>query len=224
MGFTTATLCINDQEDIKTLEPKIINYLNMAAAKMMIDNKCSEIWFGDTSPAWITQLQQKLYSLRNAITDKEHSIEIFGPHQLTDSGRILTDYSPLRYLEYHCNRAELPDEIRNPIHGQCDRYYHRHVPGKPYMIMLSPGWYYAPMTRHNTAPTVSPTALRYPPHTRYSKFHILIHGLTHLILDTYDIMDNYSNCASLAVSSMANAKINSDNWAFFVEDAALYSC
>jgi len=219
MGFTTERLCNSDKDIIARLEHQIVVALGAAWGKMSRDTQYSKIWFGDTSAQWIARLQSNLHLMICAIMDTEKSIEIIGPHGVTDSGGLLTDYARLRLIEYNCNRTELPDHLRYPIHGESDMFYYIHMPNRPYKLLIAPGWYYAPTNRPPHAPPVSLSAPLDRPGVRYSKFHILVHGLSELILETRDIKDGYDDCLYLVETFTENAKINSDNWAFFVEDA-----
>lgn len=53
-----------------------------------------------------------------------------------------------------------------------------------------------------------------------SKFHTIVHELTHLVLNTDDVSPAYgeTNCKNKADNNPAAAKKNADNWAFFVDD------
>jgi hypothetical protein len=57
----------------------------------------------------------------------------------------------------------------------------------------------------------------------FSKFHGIVHELTHLFLGTDDIDPPYGeyNCKQKAKNNPAQAKNNADNWAFFVDDIRL---
>jgi hypothetical protein len=211
MNFITNNLCTDDQKMISDLKLRIHTNLTMATTKLnqgvpgslyIPGSNNSEIWFGDSSTQWLMTLRSKLLLMANALIDPDaQSIEIFGPHKLTDSGRILTDYAPLRYLEYHCHDTTLDDHQRYHLHPNVQD---TDIEDNQYSIRLNPGWYYAlPYTYDCTK--------------QYTKLHILTHGLTHLLIQTKDHQYGYRNCQQLVLSSTANAKVNSDSWAFFID-------
>ena len=57
-----------------------------------------------------------------------------------------------------------------------------------------------------------------------SKFHTIVHEMTHLVLNTDDVSPAYgeANCKNKANTNPAAAKKNADNWAFFVDDMRAY--
>jgi len=73
-------------------------------------------------------------------------------------------------------------------------------------ISLDIAWNSRPLFRPGNNPGVS-------------KFHTIVHELTHLVLNTDDVKPAYGvqNCLNKA-STPARAKRNADNWAFFVDD------
>jgi len=220
MGFITDRLGIYDKDIMQTLLPKLTMSLAIANSNVTRERSLSELWFGDSSPQWLDQLKSKLFTLCSATNQVTNPIEILGPHNLTDAGRILVDDATINVLEFTCHATELPDHQRYPIHDEGGMFNRSSLLSKPYRIILSPGWYYALLQRPLKIPTnhpaYSPSDLSYQ---RYSKLHILIHGLTHIVLETSDISEGYTGCLSLAASSSAKAKMNADNWAFFIEDA-----
>lgn len=80
--------------------------------------------------------------------------------------------------------------------------------GQNFRISLDSAWDALPDYRRGTAPG-------------FSKFHGIVHELTHLILSTDDIKPNPygpTNCTTKANTNPQTAKDNADNWAFFVDD------
>ena len=95
---------------------------------------------------------------------------------------------------------------RKPAEGW-DRYTGMtKAQGQDFDIRLDIAWNERPLFRPGNAPGVS-------------KFHTLVHELTHLILNTDDVKPAYGvqNCLRKAAAPV-NAKRNADNWAFFVDD------
>ncbi|MBT8397538.1 MAG: hypothetical protein HKO65_04475 [Gemmatimonadetes bacterium] len=78
--------------------------------------------------------------------------------------------------------------------------------GQDFNIRLDVAWNGRPLFRPGNTPGVS-------------KFHTVVHELTHLVLNTDDVAPAYGaqNCLNKA-GTPANAKRNADNWAFFVDD------
>ena len=78
--------------------------------------------------------------------------------------------------------------------------------GQGFKIELDTAWNPRPLFRPGNTPGVS-------------KFHTMVHELTHLVLGTDDVAPAYGvvNCLNKA-STPARAKKNADNWAFFVDD------
>ncbi len=79
--------------------------------------------------------------------------------------------------------------------------------GRNFRIRLDIAWNSRPLFRPGNVPGVS-------------KFHTIVHELTHLILNTDDVAPAYgvNNCQNKANTNPNNAKRNADNWAFFVDD------
>ncbi|MBC2711953.1 MAG: hypothetical protein HGJ94_13480 [Desulfosarcina sp.] len=79
--------------------------------------------------------------------------------------------------------------------------------GRNFRIRLDIAWNSRPLYRPGNVPGVS-------------KFHTIVHELTHLILNTDDVAPAYGviNCQNHANTNPHNAKRNADNWAFFVDD------
>jgi len=77
--------------------------------------------------------------------------------------------------------------------------------GQNFNIRLDVAWNRRPIFRPGNAPGGS-------------KFHTIVHELTHLILNTDDVSPAYGaqNCLNKA-GTPANAKRNADNWAFFID-------
>lgn len=78
--------------------------------------------------------------------------------------------------------------------------------GQNFEIELDRAWDGRPLFRPGNTPGVS-------------KFHTMVHELTHLILGTDDVSPAYGvvNCLNKANTPPA-AKRNADNWAFFIDD------
>jgi len=78
--------------------------------------------------------------------------------------------------------------------------------GQGFDIRLDVAWNRSPLFRPRGAPGGS-------------KFHTVVHELTHLVLNTDDVEPPYGvqNCLLKAGTPM-NAKRNADNWAFFIDE------
>lgn len=76
-----------------------------------------------------------------------------------------------------------------------------------FRIRLDIAWNAKPLYRPSNTPGLS-------------KFHTIVHELTHLVLNTDDVSPAYGeiNCKNKATNNPNNAKRNADNWAFFVDD------
>jgi Lysine-specific metallo-endopeptidase len=80
-------------------------------------------------------------------------------------------------------------------------------PDQGFTIRLDIAWNEKPLFRPGDTPALS-------------KFHTIVHEMTHLILNTDDVSPAYgeSNCKDKAATNPTKAKKNADNWAFFVDD------
>ncbi len=79
--------------------------------------------------------------------------------------------------------------------------------GQNFHMDLDIAWNAKPLFRPGNTPALS-------------KFHTVVHELTHLILSTNDESPAYGvdNCRNKANNNPGKAKTNADNWAFFVDD------
>lgn len=82
-----------------------------------------------------------------------------------------------------------------------------HAQNRNFVIRLDMEWNAKPIFRLGDTPGLS-------------KFHTIVHELTHLVLNTDDVSPAYgeTNCKNKSNINPANAKKNADNWAFFVDD------
>jgi hypothetical protein len=149
----------------------------------------SQLWFGDQSALWMSELAKSLDSLASFIN--LNSIQV-GFAALEDRD---------------------PDEFAaaNPPTG-CgwknftqDRSSVTSTQGKVFTILLNRNWDGTPEYR----PVGTPAD---------SKFQTLVHECSHLFLNTDDDAYSVGSCQALATANAATAKKTADCWGYFVEE------
>ncbi len=189
MGLTATGLGPADQTIVRIMGPEIVRILRNASAKIREGNNHSQVWFGDSSAPWIGQIRTKLNRMASVINLQ--SIDIHGS-ALNRRGRTFAA-AQQPASGWRDNTANV-DGVGFITRSQ----------GQGFHIRLDLEW--------NTAPN-------YRVGTNYdSKFQILVHELSHLILDTEDEEYGSTKCRKLAVTNPARAKINADSWGYFVEE------
>lgn len=189
MGLTATGLGPADQGIITIMGPEIINVLRRAAAGISAGDDRSQMWFGDSSTAWISQLRTKLNRMASVINLQ--SIDIHGSSLDRRNGAFAAAQRPA-------------SGWRNNTANSGGTGFITRSQGQGFNIRLDLKWN---------------TASRYASATsRDSKFQTLVHELTHLIIDTEDEEYGSIKCRALAISSSARAKINADSWGYFIEE------
>jgi hypothetical protein len=190
MGLTANGLGPSDQGIVKSMGPEIVSQLRDVSAKIRVGDRHSQIWFGDSTAQWITQLRTKLNRMASVINLK--TIEIHGTaRNQRDKKNFAAAYEPA---------AGWRDNTAN-VGG---RGFITRSQGQDFEIELDFKW--------NSSP-------KYRVITNYdSKFQILVHELTHLIIHTEDEAYGSIKCRALAITSPQRAKRNADSWSYFLED------
>lgn len=189
MGLTATGLGPADQAIVRTMGPEIVRILRSASANIREGNDRSQLWFGDSSALWISQLRTKLDRMASVINLK--SIDIHGSALDRRNGAFAAAQRPAS--GWRDNTANVGGA------GFITRSQ-----GQGFHIRLDLKW--------NTAPSYRVGS------SKDSKFQTLVHELSHLILDTEDEEYGSIECLTLASTDSARAKRNADSWAYFVEE------
>lgn len=189
MGLTSTGLGPADQGIVRVMGPEIVRVLRNASARIRDGNDHSQVWFGDSSAQWISQLRTKLNRMASVINLQ--TINIHGSALDRRDGAFAAAQRPAG--GWRDNTANIGGV------GFITRSR-----GQGFHIRLDLRW--------NTAP-------KYRAGPGYdSKFQILVHELSHLILDTEDEAYGSIKCRALAFTSLVRAKRNADTWGYFVEE------
>ena len=189
MGFTSSGLGPADQTLIQTFGREIITFLRTAARNVTVIDQHSQLWFGDSSALWITQLREKLDRMATVINLQ--SIDIHGSTLNRRGNTFAAAQRP---------NSGWRDNTANPGGGG----FITRSQGQGFHIRLDRSWNTAPTYRSANSPD--------------SKFQTLVHELTHLIIDTEDEEYTSIRCRGLAITNSARAKRNADSWGYFVEE------
>ncbi len=190
MGISSSGLGPTDQMLVSNLGPEIIRTLRKASAEVSPGDARSSLWFGDASNAWIQQLKRNLNRMASVVNVQR--IDIHGSkwnrREPGTSAAARQPASGWRDNTAVVGRVGFVTRSRN----------------QGFNIRLDLAW--------NTSPTYKAGS------NRDSKFEILVHELTHLILDTEDEAYGGNRCQMLATQSPARAKKNADSWGYFIEE------
>lgn len=190
MGISSSGLGPADQRLVGTLGPEIIRTLRKASADLAAGDARSRRWFGDASNAWIQQLKQSLNRMASVINVQQ--IDIHGSQwNERKRGTSAAAYQPASGWR---NNTAVVGRVGFVTRSQ----------NQGFNIELDHEW--------NTSPTYRTGA------NLDSKFEILAHELTHLILDTEDEAYGDIPCQTLAAHNPALAKKNADSWGYFIEE------
>lgn len=190
MGISSSGLGPSDQALVSMLGPEIIRTLRKASADLSPGDARSSLWFGDASNAWIQQLKRNLN--RMASVANVQQIDIHGSNwKQRKRGTSAAAYQPASGWR---DNTAVVGRVGFVTRSQ----------NQGFNIELDHEW--------NTSPTYKNNA------NRDSKFEILVHELTHLILDTEDEAYGGNLCQALAAQNPARAKINADSWGYFIEE------
>jgi len=192
MGFITTSLSRFDTNMITSLEPNIIHTMKCAAGQLLQNTFYSQVWFGDARSQWIANLSRKLTLMVDII--ERYPINIF--------------YIPEPEIyQTHYAKADRPrfgwrdlSQDQNGTSGDLDRY----LQGEVFQISLGAGWFSVPKYRNYFS--------------KESRFMLLVHELSHILLNTRDYVRDYNPCKELALQDDRVAKRNADNWAYFLEE------
>jgi len=228
MGFTATNdhpMLAGDCITLKRLESDIIRNLKRASSSLSDNinpylchtaNHYSQVWFGDNEPEWIALLKFKLN--RMAAILEHHPIYV---HRVPLSDPASAAYATATpptdgWQDYTADNNGLDFIARS--HNQ------------NFKILLGRLWHDAPMYRlceqHSIpieidTPMPSSQVRRlyyYCTQNHISKFHILVHELSHLMQGTLDNAYGYHRTMTLAKDDSNSAKVNAENWGFFLEE------
>jgi hypothetical protein len=190
MGISSSGLGPADQQLVSKLGPEIIRTLRKASTELAPGDVRSRAWFGDASNAWIQQVKRNLNRMASVINVQR--IDVHGSQwQQRSKGTSAAAYQPASgWRDHTANVGNVGFITRSQNQG--------------FNIELDIAW--------NKSPTYKTTA------NLDSKFEILVHELTHLILDTEDEAYGPAKCQALATASPARAKKNADTWGYFIEE------
>lgn len=192
MGFSILGLSPTEQMDLRAIEPELINALKKAAARIIICQANSKLWFGDCSQQWIDQLRMRL--IRMACILNIQTI-------LCQSIRI--DEQSNAYAHAIIPRYGWRDYTINQ-HGDA---FLKYTQDQWFCIRLDRRWNTAPLFKNNFSPI--------------SKFQTIAHEITHIFMNTRDIAYGVIDCCELAIANPNDAKLNADNWMYFIDEYSL---
>jgi len=190
MGISCSGLGPSDQQLVGKLGPEIIRTLRKASTEISPGDPRSVRWFGDASNTWTQQLKNNLNRMASVVNIQQ--VKVHGQQwKQRARGTSAAAYRPAS--GWRDNTA---------VVGRTS--FVTRSQGQGFNIALDNEW--------NTSPTYRTGA------TLDSKFEILAHELTHLILDTEDEAYGGPKCETLAAHSPARAKKNADSWGYFIEE------
>ncbi len=239
MGLISTNQAPYDQGIIISLSTEIVQTMRRAAACLDPDtdlgfshpwNYLFYYWFGTTDPQIIINVQRALYRMASIIN--LHPIYV---------SKIL----PYFYIPNNIAQAIIPlsgwrDNTENIITGAIDAgAFITRSENEIFNIMLAPRWHFNPQRTRCTERhflkkgrylRATPDGGRFfasyrLPHCNglhESKFQIMVHEITHLLIHTEDHKSGYLASLKLAEDSDTNAWGNADNWAYFLEEFRLH--
>jgi len=230
MGFTVHNytddypILPSDCNILRRLEPDIIGILKLASSSLSHNinpniyhaaNHYNKVWFGDNDPEWITLLKFKLN--RMAAILEHHPIYVHRvPLQARPPGYAIAISPTHGWQDYTADNNGLDFIARSR--------------NQNFEILLGELWPAAPMyrlcDRHSVPLQIEPqmpndqlrSSYHNCTHNHDSKFQILVHELSHLMHDTEDNEYGYDKTMNLAESDSNSAKVNADNWGYFLEE------
>jgi len=197
MGFIITGFSIEHRRIIERLEAEIRRVMTKAAVRLNIKN-CynefySQFWFGDSTPEWIEYLQIRLERMITLM--KINPIEI---------QYIVSDYDHrTHYALAHQPRSGWQDHTEDK-HWLYSDFLQRSYAQK-FSISLGQRWHELPIYR--------PTPDDYD-----TKFHVLVHELSHLFMYLKDYAIEYKHSLDLVYMDTNKAQRNADNWGYFLEE------
>lgn len=191
MGFIAVNLSSYDEYTLTSLEFEIVRSLNFASVCLNQNIYYSQVWFGDVSREWISNLSSRLSRMAFLIEFKSIKVHYIEP---------AIDYASHYAIAYR-PRSGWRDNLRDE-YAQYDFIVRSE--GQEFDIGLGDKWQKSPNYRN---------------YREYnSKFMILVHELSHLFMHTLDITYHYGHCRLLASRDPLQAKFNANNWGYFVEE------
>lgn len=189
--FFTVGLSTEDQINIQMLESELIKTLQKSMESITEGDYYSRLWFGDCSKLWITQLKRKLGRMISILNSQ--LIEIL--YSLKNDPNLYAEsITPWNGWQDYTEIPFSSDFVIN-------------VQAQDFRIDLASRWSDAPLFSNGTG-------IDYPD----SKFEVLVHEVSHLLVGTDDIHFGKKDCHILAILDHLNAKENADNWAYFLEE------
>ena len=239
MGLISTNLAPYDQGIIISLSTEIVQTMRRAAACLDQDtdlrfshpwNYLFYYWFGTTDPQIIINVKRTLYRMASIINI--HPIYVY---------KVL----PYYYKPDNIAQAIRPlsrwrDNTENIITGAIDAgAFITRSENEIFNIMLGRQWHFTPQrTRcterhlleegrylratHDGGRIYAGYRLPHCNGLHNSKFHTMVHEITHLLIHTEDHKSGYQECLQLAEDSDTNAWGNADNWAYFLEESRLH--
>ena len=190
MGLIAPSLGPSDQIILSKMGPEIVNLLRKISSQLQVGNTHSKRWFGKDDANCVKTLRISLNRMASVINLKE--INIHG-----------TDF--LKRDKKNFAAARRPDSgWRNNTENAKGKGFITRSQNQGFNIRLDLKWDTSPDYR---------TASNYD-----SKFQILVHELSHLILNTEDYWYTKNKCINRAKSEPDKAIKNADSLAYFVEE------
>lgn len=196
MGFSTQYLAPYDQNTLAKFEPVILKAFRTLAISISTGTYAIKQWFGEADELWVKELQTKLNRMADLL-------------------------------------AIFPVEVRGTILS-FTKIYHACSPPPAdgwgdYTAKVNNGSFITPAQNQNfsielgflwdTAPTYRPEYYRMRT-CPFSKFHTIVHELTHNFMNTQDHVNGYNESLKLSIKNKHKARNNADNWAYFIVDFA----
>jgi hypothetical protein len=181
MGLIAEALGPMDQRAVLRLGPEIVTTLRKAAAAIRRGEGRTEstTWFGDSSVNWMNRLATNLSRIASVINCE--AIRVHGSTIRQKRGDISTT----------TGRPNTWAAAQRPRGGWGTYTSVAGARGQGMNVRLSIKWNRSPLYR--------------TPANRDSKFQVLVHELSHLLLNTDD-------------GQSGDARREADNWGYFVEE------
>jgi hypothetical protein len=239
MGLISTNLAPYDQGIITSLSTEIVQTMRRAAACLDPDpsldlshpwNYLCYYWFGITNPQIIINVKKTLYRMAS----------IINLHPIYVSKLLPCFYKPTSIARTLMPLSGWRDNTENIITGAIDAgAFITRSENEIFNIMLGPRWHFTPQRTRCTkchfleyarylqaTPDGGRLFAGYRlPHCNglhESKFQIIVHEITHLLLATYDHKYGYLASRKLAQNCDIEAWENADNWGYFLEEFRLH--
>ena len=239
MGLISTNLAPYDQGIITSLSTEIVQTMRRAAACLDPDTNCGlshpwnylcYYWFGTTDPQIIIDVKRALYSMAS----------IINLHPIYVSKLLPCFYKPTTIAKARIPLSGMRDNTESVITGAIDAgAFITRSENEMFNILLGPQWHFIPQytsctehhfleyaryrrVSHDGGRLFAGYHLPYCSGNHYSKFHAMVHEITHLLLATYDHKYGYLASLKLAEDCEDDAWENADNWAYFLGEFRLH--